>query len=99
MHDALVVLYATTAGFTASGICANAYRLCAKDARSSLGRAVYVAVMVIAGPSVLFENAVRAWRKKSCTGAALGIAAAISGYWSLALGLLVIQIAMAIRVP
>jgi hypothetical protein len=69
----------------------------AKDPASSLGRAAYVAVMIFAGPTVLFENAVRAWREKSCSGAAFWIAAALAGYWSLALGLLVIQLGLALR--
>ncbi|HEY1615573.1 MAG TPA: hypothetical protein VGF97_17980 [Rhizomicrobium sp.] len=97
MHDAFVALYAMTAGFTASGIFANSYRLIAKDAQTSVGRAFYVAIMVVAGPSVLFEKAVDSWRKKTCTGTALGLAAAVCGYWSLAIGLLVIQIALALK--
>lgn len=97
MHDVLVAVFAMAAGFTASGITACLYRLLVKDSVSSLGRAVYVAVMIFAGPTVLFENAARAWRKKSCSGVAFWLAAALSGYWSLALGLLVIQLGLALR--
>jgi hypothetical protein len=93
----LVAIFAIAAGFTASGITASLYRLLAKDNVSSLGRAVYVAVMIFAGPTVLFENAAKAWRKKACSGVAFWLAATISGYWSLALGLLVIQLGMALR--
>ena len=99
MHDVLVALFAMAAGFTASGIVASVYRIFAKDTGSSLGRAVFIAVMILAGPTVLFENAARAWRQKSCSGVAFWLAAALSGYWSLALGLLVIQIGMSLRVP
>jgi hypothetical protein len=98
LHDAIVALFAMTAGFTASGISANLYRLLAKDAQSAVGRATFVAVMIFAGPSVLFENAARAWREKSCSGVAFWLAAAVAGYWSLALGLLVIQVALALKV-
>jgi hypothetical protein len=99
LHDVIVAVFAMAAGFTASGIIANAYRLLAKDTASSLGRAAYVAVMIVAGPTVLFENAMRAWREKSCSGAAFWIAAALAGYWSLALGLLVIQLGLALKAP
>lgn len=97
MHDVLVALFAMAAGFTASGITASVYRLFVKDTVTSLGRAVYVAVMIFAGPTVLFENAARAWRQKSCSGVAFWLAAALSGYWSLALGLIVIQVGLALR--
>ena len=52
--------------------------------------------LVIAGPSMLFENAAQAWRKKDCTWVTFWLAAAVAGYWSLALGLFIIQIALAI---
>jgi hypothetical protein len=97
VHDVLVALFAMAAGFTTSGIIGTLYRLLVKDAASSLSRAVYVAVMIFAGPTVLFENAAKAWHKKSCSGVAFWLAAALLGYWSLALGLLVIQVGMALR--
>jgi hypothetical protein len=96
LHDLMVVLFVTTAGFTASGIIANAYRLVAKKAEKPLARLVYLAVMVFAGPNVLFENAARSWRAKGCSTTAFWLAAAISGYWSFALGLFVVQIGLAI---
>ena len=60
------------------------------------GKAIYLAVMVVAGPSVLFDNAARSRRKKECSTAALGIASAISLYWSLAIGLFVVELALAL---
>ena len=99
LHDVIVAVFAMAAGFAASGIIASLYRLLARDTASSFGRAAYVAVMVFAGPTVLFENAVRAWREKSCSGVAFWIAAALAGYWSLALGLLVIQLGLALKAP
>ena len=99
MHNLVVALFALAAGFTASGVIANFYRLVATDTASSLGRAAYVAVMIFAGPNVLFENAAKAWRQKSCSAVAFWIAAAVSGYWSLAIGLLVIQLGTVLRGP
>ena len=97
MHDLMLSLFALTAGFAASGIVANCYRILAKREGSALGRVAYVAVMIFAGPNVLFENAARAWRKKSCSAGAFWLAAAVAGYWSLAIGLLVIQLGLALR--
>ena len=97
MHNLVVALFALAAGFTASGIIANLYRIVATDKSSPLTRAAYVAVMIFAGPNVLFENAAKAWREKSCSASAFWLAAAVSGYWSLAIGLLVIQLGLALR--
>lgn len=96
-RDLMVVLFATTAGFTASGIVANLYRIFVKTKAETLGTRIgYVAVMIAAGPSVLFENAARSWRTKGCSAIAFFLAAAISGYWSFALGLFVIEIGLSI---
>jgi hypothetical protein len=97
LHSLVVALFATVAGFTASGIIANLYRLIVKQkAETTPERIVYVAVMTVAGPSVLFDNAARAWRGKDCSAMAFWLAAAICGYWSFALGLFVLQISLAI---
>ena len=95
-HDLMVALFATTAGFAASGIISNIYKLLAKKPDSTPGRIVYLSVMTVAGPTVLFDNAARAWRSKDCSAVAFWLAAAISGYWSFALGLFVLQIALTI---
>lgn len=96
-RDMMVALFATTAGFTASGIVANLYRIVVKTkAESFASRVGYVAVMIAAGPSVLFENAARSWRTKGCSAFAFFLAAAISGYWSFALGLFVIEIGLSL---
>jgi hypothetical protein len=97
LHALYVVLFATTAGFTASGIVANIYRLAVKKrADTSLGRIAYLSVMIFAGPSVLFENAAKSWRTKDCSAFAFSLAAAIAGYWSFGIGLLVVQVALAL---
>ena len=97
VRDIFVVLFAITAGFTASGIMANLYRLVAKKSESTPARVAYIAVMVVAGPSVLFENAATSLRAKSCSQLAFWLATAICAYWSLALGLLVLNVALALR--
>ena len=99
MHDLMVALFAIACGFTASGIVSTVYRMIANDKSSGLGRVAYVAVMIFAGPNVLFENAAKAWREKSCSAVAFWLAAALSGYWSLAIGLLVIQLGLALKGP
>ena len=96
IHYLTVALFAMTAGFTASGITANLYRLLAKKPETAPGKAVYVAVMILAGPSVLFENAAKSYRAKGCSTFAFGLAAAISGYWSFILGLFVLQVSLAL---
>src|SRR5215469_6806212 len=51
-RDMMVVLFATTAGFTVSGILSNLYRLLVGGKPSSSnGRTIYLAVMVLAGPN------------------------------------------------
>ncbi len=95
-HDLLVSLFVTAAGMTASGIVANLYRLLVGKTASAGGRVLYLVVMVIAGPNVLLESAARARRKKKCSRAAFWLAAALSGYWSLAIGLFVVGLSLAL---
>jgi hypothetical protein len=96
LHDAMVALYAMTAGFAASGITANLYRLLVKQSDSSGAKLAYFAVMVVAGPSVVFDKAARSWRTKACSGVAFWLAAAVCSYWSFAIGLFVLQVALTI---
>ncbi|MFL6690473.1 MAG: DUF6949 family protein [Alphaproteobacteria bacterium] len=95
-HDMVVLLYAITTGFTASGIIANLYRLAEEHRKRELSRTVYYASLVVAGPSMLFEKAVKSWRAKDCTWVALWLAAAVAGYWSLALGMFILEVALAV---
>ena len=94
LHEVLVAMFITTAGLTASGIVANAYRLIVGKTEPS--RALYLAVMVVAGPSVLFDNAARTRLKKECSHIAFWLAAALALYWSLAIGLFVVSVAIAL---
>ena len=54
LHEVIVMLYALAAGFTASAIVANLYRLVTDKPQSDMGKTVYMAVMGVACPSVLF---------------------------------------------
>ena len=94
-HDFMVVLFCIAVGLTASGIVANFYRLLGCKPETLSARVGYLAVMSVAGPSVLFDNAARAWRRSRVPALAFWLAAAIAGYWSLALGLLVLSIVIA----
>lgn len=91
-----VIVFSTLAGFTASGILANLYRLVAKKPETMAGRVSYMAVMVVAGPNVLFENAATSFRAKDCSSFAFWLASAIAGYWSFALGMFIIQVGLVI---
>lgn len=95
-HDIALLLFAITAGLTASGIVANAYRLTEVALKAKPNRTVYHISMVVAGPSVLLENAAKAWKENNCTWIAFWLAAAVAGYWSLALGLLILELALAL---
>ena len=95
MHGLIIVLFAIVIGFTASGITANIYRLIAKKPESLRARIVYAGVMVLAGPNVLFENAANSFKAKKCSSIAFWLAAAVAGYWSFVLGLLVLNIYIA----
>lgn len=94
LHDFVVVLFATAAGFTASGIVANLYRLLASKPDSRVAQAAYVAVMIVAGPVVLFGNAAKAVRARSVPHIAFWLATAVCGYWSLLLGLFVLELVL-----
>jgi transcriptional regulator of nitric oxide reductase len=95
-RELAIFLYVVTAGFAASGITANLYRLLTQRQKESSTRTAYYASMVIAGPNVLFQKAAEARRAKDCSLLAFWMAAAICGYWSLAIGLLIVEIALAL---
>lgn len=91
MHTFILMLFAGTGGLTLSGIVANGYRILARKPKSRAATMLHCAVMALAGPSVLFENATRSFRKKDCSAAAYGFAVAVAAYWAFMLGLAVIQ--------
>jgi hypothetical protein len=96
LRDLLELLFAVTAGLTLSGITANIYRILARKPQSRGETALYYGVMVMAGASVLLENATRSYRKKDCSAPAYGFAVAIVGYWSFILGMAILTVAISV---
>lgn len=93
MNGLLLIVFAIAAGFTTSGIVANLYRLCGFGNESTGGRALSAAVMVVAGPCMIFGTAVKGRASNAWTPVAFWVTAALAFYWSLGLGLLVIDVA------
>ena len=79
-----------------SGIAAaNLYRILMRANQANLPeRLLYFAVMSVAGPSVLIHNATRSFRTQACSTPAYVFAVAITGYWSFALGLVILSFYM-----
>jgi hypothetical protein len=93
LNGLTLIAFAIAAGFTASGIVANAYRLCGFGNESAGERALSAAVMVIAGPCMIFGSAIQGRASKAWTPIAFWVSAALAAYWSLGLGLLLIDVA------
>lgn len=91
MRQLLILLFALAGGLTLSGIAANLYRILARKPASRPETILYFAVMAVAGPSVLFNNATKSFRSHACSPAAYLFAAMVAGYWSFALGLLILS--------
>ena len=94
MRQAVELLFAVAGGLTLSGIAANFYRILARKPISRAETMVYFAVMTVAGPSVLFNNATRSFCGNACSTAAYVFAITIAGYWSFALGLVILSFYM-----
>jgi hypothetical protein len=90
--DLLILLFALAGGLTLSGISANIYRVLARRPVSRLGRNLHYAVMAIAGPSVLLNNATKSFRNEGCSTLAYSFAVLTAGYWSFALGLAILSL-------
>ena len=94
MQGLWLILFSITAGFTASGIVANLYRIAGFTSETRSGRFFRGLVLIIAGPSVILENAVQSRINRECSAAAFWMVACVVIYWSLGLGLFALQIAM-----
>jgi hypothetical protein len=92
LRDFIVLLFAVAGGLTLSGIVANLYRILGRKPDGRALTLFYYLVMVVAGPSVLFENATRSYRAKDCSRLAYGFAVTLAGYWAFALGLLILSL-------
>ena len=91
MRQVLILLFALAGGLTLSGIAANLYRILARKPSSRPETIVYYAVMAVAGPSVLFNNATKSFRGHACSITAYVFAVTVAGYWSFALGLAILS--------
>jgi hypothetical protein len=94
MHNFILLLFAVAGGLTLSGIAANLYRLVAKKPSGTVATYAHYAVMVLAGPSILFENSTRSFRRKECGRAAYGFALGLALYWAFMLGLVLVKLAI-----
>jgi hypothetical protein len=94
MHTVTTVLIVLTAGFTASAIVANLYRIAGFTPETTSGHALRLAVLMIAGPSEIFETAVEARINGQWSALGFWLVIAAIGYWSLILGLIVVNAMM-----
>lgn len=88
-----LILFAIAVGFTVSGLVATVYQIAGMDPRTTPGKTVRLAIMVVAGPAFLFEKALRGFIDRRWPPMFFWLAAAGILYWSLALGLLLIDVA------
>ncbi len=93
LNGLILIAFAIAAGFTTSGIVANLYRLCGFGTESAKERVLSAAVMVVAGPCMIFGTAIKGRVSNAWTPVAFWVTAALAGYWSLGLGLIVIDVA------
>lgn len=89
-----LLLFSFAGGLALSGIVANLYRLLARRPKGTAATLCHWAIMIVAGPSVLFENSTRSYRSSACSGVAYGFAVAIAGYWALLLGMVLVELAL-----
>jgi len=96
MHEVTVFFFAIAAGLTLSGIVANIYKLVVRTAKGLPETTLHWIIMVLAGPSVLFENASQSLRTKKCSVPGYCFAIGLSLYWSFAIGLFMLNICTAV---
>jgi len=94
MFELLLAVYTIAVGFTVSAIVANLYRISGAKTETSRGQVLRLVVMAVAGPSVFFESAVRRFIAKEWTAAFFWLATSGLAYWSLAIGLLVLDVSL-----
>jgi hypothetical protein len=96
MRSLLLVLFTIAAGLTLSGIVANLYRLIATKSKNGEEGWIYYLVMVLAGPSILFDNATRSFRKKECGRLAWAFALGLATYWAMVLGAILLEVVVTV---
>jgi hypothetical protein len=96
MQSLRILMFTIAAGLTLSGIVANLYRLLASEPKNGTQPFAYYAVMVLGGPSVLFDNAARSFRKKECSGLGLALGLGLATYWAMILGAILLDVVVSI---
>jgi hypothetical protein len=94
MHALTTVLIVLTAGFTASAIVANVYRIADTGSETTSGHFVRLLVLMVAGPSEIFEAAIHARMDGRWTALAFWLVISAVCYWSLILGVIVVNAVM-----
>ena len=92
MRGIWLVLFAIAAGFTTSGVVASLYRCSGVSSEPHGGKVVATVILVLAGPSVIFRMAMSGLRNKEWKPLVGWLVVAGLTYWSLAIGLLVLDI-------
>jgi hypothetical protein len=96
MKSFMLLMFAISSGLTLSGIVANLYRLVSAKPKGDNKNWVYYGVMTVAGPSVLFDNAARTFRRKECTAMALVFALGLAIYWAMVLGAILLDVVVSV---
>jgi len=91
MYTLATVLTVLTAGFTASAIVANLYRIAGFAPETTYGHFLRIVVLMFAGPSEIFETAIDARINRQWSAPWFWLAIAGVCYWSLILGLAVLH--------
>lgn len=92
MHGLGLVVFAIAAGFTTSGVVASLYNCSGLSSETHGGKVVATAVLVLAGPSVIFLMAMNGLRSKEWKPVVGWLVVAGLTSWSLAIGLLILNI-------
>ena len=95
VRDLAVVMFAMAAGFTLSGIVANAYRLL--TGRGSNDEP-HLLVMVVAGPNVLLQGATKSLRARNLSRPLFWLVSAVAGYWSFVIGLFLLNLVVVFKI-
>ncbi len=97
MHGFTLVLFSIAAGYTASSIVACLYRMVNGAAAQDGGaRWLRSLLMIFAGPNLVLDTAMKSFAEKKWTARLFWCALAGIAYWSMALGLFVIDLAVSL---
>ncbi len=94
MKDLWLVFFCIGAGFCLSGLVHSVWRLVKVDEESKGGKIARGVLMVVTGPVMLIEAAAKGFIAKRWPAVFFWLATAGAAYWSLALGLFVVDVAI-----